>query len=234
MKKILFSFILWMSLFQSLAQIDIDELNAKPQKFRVGFEIGLTFSSMSYQNMPFLARQDNQRQWILSDIQSGAFRGTQPSFMIGLNTEWRITKKIALQNGFNFFRRTIVHSPVDNEIIYAGLTTMAKFLPFNKIPNLYFLAGGRLDYMFDYYLGQSRLILNYSEKEFELSPIIGIGYEWHKLPFVIITTDIRFNQGVKNLVGDAAWQQNVNHNATAYNQTIWLNLNFWFKKKRTK
>lgn len=230
MKKTLFSLIFWISFFQSIAQIDIDKLNPKPKKFRVGFEIGLTFSSMSYDNMPFSARRNNM-VWTLSDIQSGTFSGMKPNLMLGVNTDWRITQKIALQNGFSFFLRTIVHSPVYNEIIYAGFTTMGKFLPFNKIPNLYFLAGGRLDYMFDYYLGQSRTILNYSEKEFELSPIVGIGYEWKKIPFVIVTTDIRFNQGVKNLVRNADWQKDVNNNATAYNQTIWLNLNFWFKKK---
>jgi hypothetical protein len=233
MKKIVFSLILFASFFTSIAQINLDKLNTKPKKFRVGFEVGLTFSSISYNNMPFSVRQDNQKQWTLSDIQSGTFRGAQPSFMIGLNTEWRITKKIALQNGLSLFLRDITHPPINNQITYAGLTTMAKISPLNKVPSLYFLAGGRLDYMFDYYLGQSRVILNYSEKEFELSPIVGVGYEWKNLPFITLTTDIRFNQGVKNLVKNANWQKDVNDKATAYNQTIWLNLNFWFKK-RTK
>lgn len=52
------------------------------------------------------------------------------------------------------------------------------------------------------------------------------------LPFITLTTDIRFNQGIKNLLAQVPWKDDNRFNSSAYNQTIWLNLNFWFKKKR--
>jgi hypothetical protein len=227
-KNVLLLLICVLISFTTTAQID-----SKPKRFKVGFEFGLTFSAITYQDMSFDPIYKNYfGQWVLPNLQTGTFSGVKPYFTIGVNTEWHITKKIALQNGFSFFVRNITHLPIDNTITYAGLTTMGKFLPFNKIPNLYFLAGGRLDYMFDYYRGQSRAILNYSEKEFELSPIVGIGYEWKNLPFITLTTDIRFNQGIKNLLAQVPWKDDNRFNSSAYNQTIWLNLNFWFKKKQ--
>ncbi len=62
--------------------------------------------------------------------------------------------------------------------------------------------------------------------------MIGVGYDFKNLPIIDLTADIRFNQGLKNVLENVAWKQDSQLDTYAYNHTLWLNLNLWFKKNK--
>jgi hypothetical protein len=220
-------------LFYILVFIFLPKLQAQ-SKFRMGLETALTLSSMSYNDAPSLGIQspyeNSYGEWIIANPISGTF-GIRPNIGIGFNTEYRFNKKIAITNTLSAFVRSINTGNI-NTISYLGFTSLGKFSLINKLPNLYFLGGARIDKMMDFRAGDANRILGYFEKQYEISPIIGVGYEVQTLSWLGMSLDLRFNQGFQNLLADAPWQGQKRYNSYAYNQTIWLNLNFWFKKKQ--
>jgi hypothetical protein len=205
-------------------------------KFSIGIETALTLSSMSYHDAPSIGIQNPYKnyygEWIIANPISGTF-GISSNIGLGFNTEYRFNKKIALTNCLSVFGRSLNTEGVSS-ILYLGVTSLCKFYLSNKLHNLYFLGGFRVDKMMDFRAGNANRILNYFEKQYEISPIIGVGYEVKTLSRLAMSLDLRFNPGFQNLLADAPWQGQNRYNSYAYNQTIWLNLNFWFKKKNKK
>ncbi len=226
MKNILLLFLIsWVS-FQIKAQ----------SKFVVGIEPALTFSSMNYHDAPGLGilepYQNYYGDWIMQNPISGHF-SLLPNISLGLNTSYSFNKKLAWWNSLSFFARSMKAGHTAT-LGYVGLTSLLQYKPLNKLPKFYLIGGARLDYMLDFDGGEANRILNYSEKTYELSPLIGVGYEIVNQSWFQLTTDIRFNPGFKNLLGSAPWQGQKRYDSYAYNQTFWLTFNFWFKKKDKK
>jgi hypothetical protein len=199
----------------------------------MGLETALTLSSMRYNDAPSLGIQNPYEnyygEWVIDKPISGTF-GIKPNISIGFNTEYRFSKKIAITNCLSAFGRSI-DTGNKGSIIYLGFTSLGKFYLSNKLPNLYFLGGFRVDKMMNFNAGEANRMLGYFEKHYEISPIIGVGYEVQTLSWLAMSLDLRFNPGFQNLLADAPWQGQKRYDSYAYNQTIWLNLNFWFKKK---
>ncbi len=209
-------------------------LNLQAQsKFSMGLETVLTLSSIIYNDAPagtLNPHKNSSGEWVIENPISGTF-GIRPNVGLGFNTEYRFNKKIALTNCLSAFGRSI-NTDDTSLIIYLGFTSLGKFYLSNKLPNLYFLGGLRVDKMMDFRAGEANRILGYFEKHYEISPIIGVGYEVQTLSWLAMSLDLRFNPGFQNLLADAPWQGQKRYDSYAYNQTFWLNLNFWFKKKR--
>ncbi len=222
MKKLLFLF--------SLLSILVCTSYAQ-SKFTMGFEAAMTLSAISYKDAPMAKPYLNYyKNWVLPQVSEGTF-SFKPHLSLGFTTRYQFTPKIATINTLNIFIRSF-NAGESTTSLHAGIASLLQYKPLDKYKNFYVLGGLRLDKMLDYDAGGANAILDYVEKEYEVSPIIGIGYEKTVLSWLKISTDLRFNYGVKNLLGNVPWHSEGRYDSHANFQMFWLNTSFWFGKQK--
>jgi hypothetical protein len=201
-------------------------------KLKFNFELAVVGNRMHFKDIPFspllydTLGQLKPPQTVITSQTPFAWAGS-----VGFGCDYRVSSKIQIGISSSLFFRRLLRNNQQAMISYIGIVPTIKLFLINKLPNLYFLGGLRADYMLDVDNLMAVPITEYFYKQWEISPMVGVGYDWNKLPLPLQTA-IQFNQGFKNLVADNPWQATTNYKSSAYFQAIWLNFSIGLGKKR--
>ncbi len=200
-------------------------------RWKFGLDLAAVGNVMNFQQIPsspFLYNTLGNLN--LPPMVSGATKMAF-SMSLGVSLEYQLSRKVVIGATGNVFLRGLNRNNREAFVSYVGVTPIVKVFLLDRLPNWYVLGGLRADYMLDVDNLVAVPITDYFYKQWEISPMIGVGYRWLNLPFAL-QTDLRYNHGVKNLVAENPWKSSTNYNSSASYQSIWLHATLGLKKRQ--